>query len=163
MAYNPATENKSIAWRTLAKSLSFKGRSDTAEVILLYMLVGISSSFLISTIPSWSLEEYIRQYFSNAIYAIITFIMAALTVRRLHDLDWSGWWAIPLLSPFIFSYVYKLLFQQSIYDHDRIFPIVITINILAVISVFVVALKPGSPEANRHGKPLVFRPSGAES
>lgn len=73
--------------------LSFKGRSGRIEFALVYWSAIIFLSILawlggnVEEIPAWIAIPVVALLVS--FYAVILF---AVTVRRLHDLGFSGWW-----------------------------------------------------------------------
>ncbi len=86
---------------TLKELLSFRGRigrGDFLVVLGLPLLVWAMTVFLLAT-NGWYGGASPRNY-AGALALIdlaSPVLLTALTVRRLHDLDRPGWWAIPLL------------------------------------------------------------------
>lgn len=87
---------------------SFKGRATRYDFNVYYALVMFIGSIAAGLID-WSIqgEALITQnaptIFSNAWNVIIIWPTLAVTCRRLHDLDYSGWWqAAVYLLPIVF-------------------------------------------------------------
>jgi uncharacterized membrane protein YhaH (DUF805 family) len=106
-----------IFFETITKRIFvFKGRSSRKEYVIFYIF-GILSivfiSLLVAPILISLLEEskYNNIFFSSLkVYIVIQFIIfivyilasISLTVRRLHDLNFSGWWILlTLVIPFL--------------------------------------------------------------
>lgn len=62
--------------------------------------------------------------FALAVYACYTFVLLGLIMRRMHDIEWSGWWVLSLFIP-----------------------------IVSFIVALILLFKPGKKGANRFGKP----------
>jgi uncharacterized membrane protein YhaH (DUF805 family) len=87
---------------------SFKGRATRYDFNVYYALVMFIGS-IVAGLIDWSIqgEALITQnaptIFSNAWNVIIIWPTLAVTCRRLHDLDYSGWWqAAVYLLPIVF-------------------------------------------------------------
>ncbi len=103
---------------------------------------------------------------SGAFYAIICIPALTVTVRRLHDLNWSGWWAA--LAPLAWNFpvalmaLYGTFEQQMSGSFDGLpkltsEPLPLALAILALFSVLVTVIaillfqRPGTSGDNRFG------------
>ncbi|PID36284.1 MAG: DUF805 domain-containing protein [Rhodobacterales bacterium] len=87
-----------------SKYATFSGRASRSEYwwfVIFYSLAALSLSFLDSFLFG-DVQKDAALYFAiidrpifSSIFAYATFLPAlALTVRRLHDIDRTGWWAL---------------------------------------------------------------------
>ena len=52
--------------------------------------------------------------YANIIYMVVSILPGiAMSVRRLHDINWSGWWLLVALIPFGGIFVFVLLLMDS--------------------------------------------------
>ncbi len=92
-------------WYLLAfkKYFDFSGRSRRKEYwmfALFNLIVGITLSVLDTVFGTFNLETGLGLL--SGLYSLAVFIPGlALSVRRLHDIDKSGWWLLLLLIPII--------------------------------------------------------------
>ncbi len=149
-----------LGWMILPfrRTFDFRGRSRRLEFWMFSLLVWLVYALLIFAFigSGFSLDQAIGAgdqgwlvlvpaVFSGAgwligVWWLITLLPSiAVTVRRLHDRDHSGWW---LLVAWITG------------------PIPL-INMLTWLGLLIVLLLPGSPDANRHG-PDPKDPTGAD-
>lgn len=95
MAGQHLTEVIMLAGKAIRGTLDFRGRSSRLEVMafwLALMFVGIPLTLLLALIAPVEAES---KQLAATIFGYVTAIpLAALFVRRLHDLDRSGWWAL---------------------------------------------------------------------
>ncbi len=94
------------AVQTITKNYAnFNGRARRKEywgTMLVYMIVAVILSMLMN-ITFW-ISEYLSYFFVlvASIFYLATIVpIIALTVRRLHDVDKSGWWYFISLVPLI--------------------------------------------------------------
>ncbi len=84
---------------------NFNGRARRKEywgAMLIYIIVAVILSMLMN-ITFW-ISEYLSYFFVlvTSIFYLATIVpILALTVRRLHDIDKSGWWYLISLVPII--------------------------------------------------------------
>ncbi len=78
-----------LALRALAHAFRFSGRSTRSELVSFYIVGTIATMFHVSWDNSASVLVGLGVIWS----AIWAWPLVALTVRRLHDQDRSGWWA----------------------------------------------------------------------
>ena len=94
------------AVQTITKNYAnFNGRARRKEywgTMLVYMIVAVILSMLMN-ITFW-ISEYLSYFFvlvASIFYLAMIVPIIALTVRRLHDVDKSGWWYFISLVPLI--------------------------------------------------------------
>ncbi len=92
-----------IMLRPLRNFYSFSGRSQRLEMIGPFFFgIIISIIYLIDLIPSREHPHFTLSAILGVIVAIYLFLMGiSLIVRRLHDIDKSGWWYWIFLIPII--------------------------------------------------------------
>lgn len=115
---------------TIRRALDFHGRSSRREVWIFHLMV-VFASVLLAIGNSVTLEiisadavNYVFVALFIMLMALSAFPYASLFARRMHDLGYSGWWALILLVPLVGGLVLLALF-----------------------------LMPGNPDSNRFGAP----------
>lgn len=87
----------------LKKGLTFRGRSRRKEFwyfVLISLLVSIALSFIDGMLGWYDLQAGIG--ILSGIYSLLIILPnIALSVRRLHDTNRSGWWILLVLIPII--------------------------------------------------------------
>ena len=145
--------------KNLSSLTDFKGRSRRSELwwnYLLYIMVGIAANIILGAFPV---------VLAVAAIVIQIVLLAAVTIRRLHDRGQSGLWVV---AAFIIGIVGQVLIQQSGFyeiasslspNPEKILEIVsrpemITTWILSLIvniTILVFCLLDSKPEANKYG------------
>jgi uncharacterized membrane protein YhaH (DUF805 family) len=102
-------------WMRLALSrfADFRGRSSRPE--FLWSLIGLLGLWYISRTISSFVSVAPSPFIALLFRAVIEVPALAVLVRRLHDLNLSGWWAIPpilLLGPVAFMVADVQIFQS---------------------------------------------------
>ena len=94
MAYDPKTENLAHLRHIITHLLDFNGRSQRSEfVVYLAAMFAISAvTLVLGLITSGTTEIAFDQY----VQFLLWLPAIPLFVRRLHDQDRSGWWAIAM-------------------------------------------------------------------
>jgi uncharacterized membrane protein YhaH (DUF805 family) len=85
---------------SLRELLSFRGRLGRGDffVVLAFPLAAWAVTVLLMATNGWYTGHLPRNYSSAlAIIDLASPVLAAATVRRMHDLDRPSWWAIPFL------------------------------------------------------------------
>ncbi|KQX18660.1 hypothetical protein ASD39_18820 [Sphingomonas sp. Root50] len=155
MAHNNKTEYIALLGRTLAKSLDFSGRSRRTEVVYYWIATALLSTvfaFIISTLLPLVAALVINQILK------LTFALPffALLVRRLHDQDRPGWWALMLPAILSLDILATIRFILVIYgagseaDTDPS-PIELWIGLPLVFTALVLTFLPGTIGLNRFG------------
>ena len=113
--------------KVLRKYADFQGRAHRKEYWM-FSLYNLIIALLITAFGILIFGEIIGMRLS-AFYFLVLFVPTlAVSVRRLHDIDKSGWWLLVNLLPFIGTVIYVVLMAQNSY-----------------------------PIANEFGKPLKYR------
>lgn len=80
-------------------NLSFEGRLNRQPYIIGYLIISFISAIL--TYLTKDSTSTLITIFVGIIGILMSITMLSLIVRRLHDLDKSGWFALILLIPFV--------------------------------------------------------------
>jgi uncharacterized membrane protein YhaH (DUF805 family) len=93
-----------MAWVWLL--FSFKGRTGRARYLVVELVL------LTLWLMLWlKLRFYSSQQWEHWLVAIpMIWVNLAVTAKRLHDRDWSGWWAVAVFAVNRLSYLYYGLF-----------------------------------------------------
>jgi uncharacterized membrane protein YhaH (DUF805 family) len=94
LAYSDRNDAFELPLRTLRRSFDFSGRSRRTEVIYYWI-----TAYFLSLILGFAISAFSSLNSLFAVPAARGFVSApmfALLVRRLHDQDRSGWWALLL-------------------------------------------------------------------
>ena len=122
------------------KYFQFKGRASRKEYLsflifdnLLLFFMGILNMIMSSNIV----------VIVTTIYALVSiFPSISVTIRRMHDINLSGWWCFILT---IIGIVFASFLTQSIMTN-------IVLCIVIIMAIFIICKK-GMPEANKYGEP----------
>ncbi len=85
--------NSPSALDQIIRYLSFEGRASRLEYWPWYIMIVLVQGIL----SIESVDDYVWVVF--IVYLLLLPPTIAVTVRRLHDLDNSGWWALLMLIP----------------------------------------------------------------
>ena len=93
--------------RALKRALDFEGRSSVGEAWVLHLCVvgvaivlAIGNTVVLEIVPSETVN-YVFLGLFGLLIAASALPYASLFVRRFHDLNLSGWWALAALVPFL--------------------------------------------------------------
>ena len=109
----------------LKKYVVFEGRAHRSEYWFYFLFhVIISTIFAVIDIAADNFDEERGTGLLGTIYALAVFLPSlAVTARRLHDSDRSGWWILIALVPCAGLIVLLVfLVQDSSYDANRFGP-----------------------------------------
>jgi uncharacterized membrane protein YhaH (DUF805 family) len=112
-----------------SRMFSFKGRSNRKEYFARSLLY-IFIFVLSFSMPHIMLEKQLESYHATYLLGLLCFLCfqdIALRARRLHDLNASGWWQLIVLIPF------------------------------GQLLLIFLALKKGTPTANKYGEPPKYK------
>ena len=130
----------------LRKPVTIKGRAPRSEFWWYYLAIVLAGFVFGLLIPIPFLGPLL--YLAFTIFSIVTFI--TVTVRRLHDINRSGWWIIPgYLAMFLISAIGIVASSETIISLGFILvcgPAFILYIVLLVFSVL-----PGTKGPNRFG------------
>lgn len=102
--------------------VNFSGRSGRSEYWywVLFNLLGSIGIIVIGTVLSLMVAEIVGTVLIGLFYVALIIPNLAVMIRRLHDLDKSGWWwlvnFIPVIGALIFLY---FMVQPSDEDENR--------------------------------------------
>ena len=96
--------------------------------------------------------------FSAAFYAMATWLLASSVVRRLHDLGFSGWWAVPLTTlPMVAVFAMLGLDAVGLTPSEHLaVPLAVTAvwgELVVLGGAAILGFIPGSVWPNRFGTP----------
>ena len=102
-----------------SKYIDFSGRARRSEYWFFILFQVIIDLFLYAFYPYSSSHQSTLFYAWHALYTLVGFAFflpnLTVSVRRLHDIDKSGWWIfisfIPLVGPF--WYLYLLILEGT--------------------------------------------------
>ena len=129
------------------KFITFSGRAPRSEFwyfSLFIILIGIPEGFIIDVIPEdfW----HVRLFLSLTITVVLFFPQMAVTVRRLHDINRSGWWIFLPSAGVIPAGAF------AAYDLDVMFMILsFGAAVLSFVVLFYWMAKKGDAASNRFG------------
>lgn len=124
---------------------SFKGRCRRQECIFNVL---ISNAFVISFVhlaKNMFAVELLAALSVITLLPICVFWCASI-VRRLHDMEMTGWWILLLL-------VFKILFIRSLYDYQFMQKdIFISLLLIETVLMLYICVSAGSRGFNKYGK-----------
>ena len=138
------------------KYLKFQGRTSRKELwlflicsmLLMFILEGIFFILSILASSGYILKDtsFLLKLSINSLFVIFfTIPMITVIVRRLHDVNFSGWWYLYLSIPItIGSGITR-------YNIDKLFYVSIALLILFIF----LMCKKGTPTTNKYGEPPV--------
>lgn len=115
----PIKKNKTMKWylKALKQYADFTGRARRTEywMYLLFNTIFVIVATLLDNLLGLKFYQDVPYGFIYMLYALATFIPGlAVLVRRLHDVDKSGWWIFISLIPFIGAiWLLILLFTEG--------------------------------------------------
>jgi uncharacterized membrane protein YhaH (DUF805 family) len=127
----------------------FNGRSGLREYwhfVIGWIITGLAAIWLDRVTGSYNFRTGIAVFESFWFFAIVLPWLAA-TVRRLHDANWSGWWALLFLTVFLWVYAAAMPSAWPVMMHT--WPLAAAVALLYVI----VMSQPSTKGENRFGKP----------
>lgn len=90
-----ATESWATAILPLKRYADFRGRSSRTELVGFYAVTMLANVAVVVVDP-WAHAEATR-WLRFGLAVVLLCPIAALMVRRLHDVGFSGWWLVPML------------------------------------------------------------------
>ena len=149
-----AVENTPLQWALLPvkRYAQFSGRSSRAEYwwfSLAFFLIGVAADSIDLMVGSEI------GMLGLLVTLGLSIPLLAVTVRRLHDTDRSGWWLMVVIVPAAISgFVATTTELHSVYGPSQpatstMTPIFAFLFACAVLTLFMVL--PGNPGSNRHG------------
>lgn len=142
---------------------SFKGRATRYDFNVLYALVLFAGSIVATIIDlamaGWDYNLATHQAYAtlgwNLLIILPTF---AVTARRLHDVNLSGWWQILLYVPALYSTIYFEMNEENF--NEGLFTPLELYGLLAVLVFYLATLiffstKRGTIGPNKYGADLL--------
>ena len=148
------------AFAPFGRLLDFAGRDRRADywpyalVLLVLYAAGLGASFAEDEFRPGPLLAFLY-----ALVGLLALLGFAATVRRLHDVGWSGWWAgayLALLAghiAFFFYWRYGLTISER-WDMLDYMPLILGAGLTTTglgLLLFALCLLDGTAGANRHG------------
>lgn len=146
----------------LKNTFNFKGRARRKEYgwfVLITALISFSVGFLKEASASLNFTFLFQtlSIINILLYLVISLIGISLSVRRLHDMGYSGWWILigtpRFISDIYFSVtlasdeeIWNAISQGTFLSNALIVSLILS-SILTLICLF----KDGQPRANRYG------------
>jgi uncharacterized membrane protein YhaH (DUF805 family) len=125
------------------KYFQFKGRASRKEYLSFLIFDNLLLFFMeiLNTVISSNILIMVI-----TIYALVSvFPSISVTIRRMHDINLSGWWCLALT---IIGVVFTSFLTQSIMGY-------IVLCIVIIIAMFIICKK-GDPTANKYGEPPTY-------
>lgn len=145
-----------IDWakRPLAKYATFSGRAPRAEYWW-YTLMVVVGAIVISIVESiLGLGETVGPYGVLSILFLLGLFVPglAVTVRRLHDSNRSGWWVLIAVVPYaIVGFLMGMAAASGSYAAMGAAGLFGLVAVAGAIALLVFMVLPGTPGANRYG------------
>ncbi len=157
MAYDPRQQNINMLKHTIFKSFDFTGRSTTFEFFLYYLFSLFVPGIILFPFFLFS-PQHIITIVSDILYIMFLIPFASLFVRRLHDINMSGWWSLPYFLGYLSVIIYKLYIgvpiSKTININDDY--VAFGLGIIPIIFCLYVVFKKGDLDRNRYGEPNVY-------
>jgi uncharacterized membrane protein YhaH (DUF805 family) len=144
------------AKRPIEKYADFGGRASRAEYwwyTLAIIILGIVVSIIENMV---GLDNWVGMYGPIALLLMLALLVPglAVTVRRLHDTDRSGWWMLIALIPYgLLAVVMGMSAASGSLAMVGLAGIVAIVALIGVIALLVFMIMPGTPGDNRYGPP----------
>ncbi len=154
----------------LKRYAEFSGRSRRQEIwlyflmLFLFFIVMFTMLFMIGFGAAITAQQTNASPFAAlasmgigfAIFGLISLALLiptiAVQVRRLHDIDWSGWWVMAYYGPYLAALVLSILALSTNTPTLQIVSVVFSLmSWLAVIMLIVLYCLPGTVGPNRFG------------
>lgn len=146
-----------------ARLTDFAGRTRRADYWpFMLVLIALYAGGFILTLAAFATGPGPGIAPGYAVIALIALLAFAATVRRLHDVGWSGWWAgtcLALLLGFVgFSFYWRYGIVPRLAPGEpslfRFMPILMIVNLAMTglgLLILVLAVLDGNPGPNRYG------------
>ena len=131
-----------ILWESLTtKYFQFSGRASRKEYWTIYLLVSLACYIVFFIIKNHDILGLRIVYLSVFILFFIGIPSISVTVRRLHDINFSGWWFLTII---FFEVWGNDFFNNSMKGF-----------VITIIPDIIVGFIKGTPTTNKYGKPPV--------
>jgi uncharacterized membrane protein YhaH (DUF805 family) len=149
MAYDPKTENLARLRHIVTHLFDFSGRSQRSELVVYIaaMMVLSLTILLLNALLSEAFGVPYGAYIQDALW--LTAI--PLFVRRLHDQDRSGWFALILLAVLTLRFYERIQFDMGRFPLPDVGYPYKLVAMALVVAFWVFAFWPGTDGENRFG------------
>jgi uncharacterized membrane protein YhaH (DUF805 family) len=133
-----------LALRQVARTLDFSGRTTRTEVISYWVfavLAEVSLSLLTSF--AWNIATWNSPWFFTSVAILFAVPEPGILIRRLHDQNRSGWWALVCLPYAFLAWFGGPRAERPLWEH------VLTVVVSLVVLLFL--LWAPTPGSNRYG------------
>ncbi|MBR3723632.1 MAG: tetratricopeptide repeat protein [Selenomonadaceae bacterium] len=146
----------------LSDFFSCKGRLNRIDFVLRELVAIVALVIGCLVMPPYYYFQSDRNILSNLGLGIMLVALVSLTgliIRRLHDMNRAGWWAIPLVIIYFFTVLNLTgkIFEISMEVPEPLFYIFIILSRLLVYLIFIILspylhLKKGTTGSNQYGE-----------
>ena len=131
-----------ILWESLTtKYFQFSGRASRKEYWTIYLLVSLACYIVFFIIKNHDILGLRIVYLSVFILFFIGIPSISVTVRRLHDINFSGWWFLTII-------FFEVWGNDFLNNSMKGF-------VITIIPDIIVGFIKGTPTTNKYGKPPV--------
>ena len=132
-----------------------KGRVGRARFSITIIIAEILYELMLFSVPESVMETgyFLKLYYLTL--AVATYYITCVTIRRLHDIDWSGYVVVILFVPIMIMTIGGALFQLLGYENLSVTIIAALITkIISLCLVILLMCKSGQKNDNQFG-PMV--------
>ena len=140
-----------IDWRHIF--LTFGGRINRKEfwlALLVLLPVGALQDFLLGFVGDSTDARGCGRRSRSPGCVLTLYPHLAVEIKRLHDFDWSGWWALPIELLSLFAYGLSPVVEFGV-DIQK--PLAMTVTLVLILPSLVIGFPCGTRERNRFGLP----------
>lgn len=143
--------------RSLVGMTEINGRATRSDFLFGFFILAIAGS-VADWVVEWFSQGTRSRYDSLGYYAVMLLLITCL-VRRLHDQDRSGWYALIVVPLLGMSAYGQYLFNVGELPLPKLGAPYSVINIVLVVVLWAMILGPGTTGINRYGPdPREMRP-----
>lgn len=130
------------------------GRIGRKQFSLTIIVGAVLLQTLLTSVPKTVLETNYFLYVYYLVLAAATYYFTCLSIRRLHDIGRSGYWAIISLIPLLALILFVILDLQSISNFFRFILLIVLLLIVNFIFTIYLMCKSGQKIDNQYGSTL---------
>ena len=121
-----------LALRQIKQSFEFKGRSTRTEVSSYWVIATVAEvAVSVVTLFVWDMAPWKSPWLFTAMAIVFAIPEPALFVRRLHDQNRSGWWALLGIPYAAFAWFGGARAERALWEH--VIVLLLSIMILALL------------------------------
>lgn len=133
----------------LKKYAVFKGR-ESRRTFWYFVLFNCIFSLII-----YFIDKFLHSDILSTIYSLAVFLPhLGASIRRLHDINKSGWWVLLAYIPLPFVLIVIPLYFVSRIAVLLGLLLIMLLCVASVIWLIVLEATPGTPEENKYGEPV---------